>query len=90
MRYQHLIYFFEERLKRSTSLPFFSVKFALAAPKIMYLDTYIIFFNALSNGLSVKGNNQDSEITGTMESSVLNLSSSYTDPYLLSEFRRIS
>ena len=68
---------------------FSSVKIALAAPKIMHLDTYRIFFNALSNGHSVKGNNQDSDRTDKTASSVLKLSSSYTDPYLLAEFNRI-
>ena len=68
---------------------FSSVKIALAALKLMYLDTYNIFFNALSYGRSVKGNNQDPERMGTIASSVLKLSSSYTDPYLLAEFSRI-
>ena len=36
---------------------FLSVKIALATLKLMYLNTYRIFFNALSYGLSVKGSN---------------------------------
>ena len=45
---------------------FLSVKISLDAPKIMFLDTYEIFFNALLYGRSVKGNNQDPEITSTI------------------------
>ena len=47
------------------------------------------FFNALSNGHSVKGENKYPEIMGKIASSVLKLSSSYTNPYLLAEFSRI-
>ena len=66
-----------------------SVKIALAAPKIMYIDTYRIFFNALSYASSVKGNNQDAEITSTIASKVIKLSSIYTEPFLLAEFIQI-
>ena len=55
----------------------------------MYLDTYKIFFNPISYGHSVLGNNQDLEITSTITSSVLKLYSSYKDPYLLAEFSQI-
>ena len=90
MEYQHLISFFTERPKHQTSLTFFRiVKIALAAPKVFYFDTYTIFFNALSYGRSVEGKNKDSEIMGTIALAVLELSLSYTDPYLLAEFRRI-
>ena len=68
---------------------FSSVKIALAALKLTYLDTYRIFFNALLYGRPVKGKNQDSEITGTIASSVTSLFLSYTEPYLLAEFNRI-
>ena len=67
----------------------FSVQITLGAPKIMYLGTYKIFSDALQYGRSIKSKNQDSERTGTIASSVLNLYSSYTDPYLLSEFIQI-
>ena len=66
-----------------------SVKIALSGLKIMYFDTYKIFLNTLSYERSVKGNNQDSERTGTISSSVLKLSSIYTGPYLLAEFSQI-
>ena len=89
MRHPHLVSFFAERSKCSTSLTFFSVKIALATPKIMYLGAHGIFFNALSYGHSVVGNNQDSERTGTIASYVLKLSSSCTDPSLLAKFSRI-
>ena len=65
---------------------FLSVKIALAALKLMYLDTYKIFSNALPYERSVKGNNQDSERRGTITLAVLKLSSSYTGPYLIAEF----
>ena len=64
MRYQSLVSFFTERSKCSISLTF-SVKITLAAPKIMYLDTYTIFFNELVYGRTVKGDNQHAEVTGT-------------------------
>ena len=67
----------------------FSIKIALAAPKIIYLDTYKIYFNALYYGHSIKGNNKYSERTGKIASSVLKLYSSYTGPWLLAEFSRI-
>ena len=66
MRHQHLVYFFAKCSKCLTSLTFFSVKTALAPPKIMYLDTERIFSNALSFEHSVKGNNQDAEFTVTI------------------------
>ena len=69
---------------------FSSEKIALAAPKIMYLGTYRIFYNALSYARSVKGNDQDAEGTGTIASTVLKLSSSCTDPFGLAEFSRFS
>ena len=68
---------------------FFIIKIALAAHKLMYLDTYIIYFNALSYGHLVKGNSKYSERTSTITSSVLNFSPSYTGPSLLAEFSRI-
>ena len=89
MRHQRLVSFFEDRSKGLTLLTFFSIKIALAAPKMMCLDTYRIFIDALLYRHSVKGNNQDPEITGTIASSVLNLPSGYTDLYLLAEFSRI-
>ena len=82
MRHQYIVSFFAERSKCSTSLTFFSFKIALAALKLIYLDTYKIFFNTLTHGHSIKGDNQDSERTGT-------ISSNYTDLYLLAEFSRI-
>ena len=60
MRPQHLISIFcgvSETFNITNS--FSSVKNALAAPKIMNLDTYAIFSNALSYARSVKGNYQD-------------------------------
>ena len=71
MIHQHLIYFFVQRLKRLASQIFFERKIVLAAAKIIYIDTYTIFFNALSYGHSVKGNNQDLERTGPIASSVI-------------------
>ena len=44
----------------------FSVKNPLAAPKIMYLDTYNIFFNELTYARSVNGNNKNEEGTVTI------------------------
>ena len=46
---------------------FFCINFALAAPEIMYIDTYNIFYSAISCGYSVKGCNQDSERTGIIK-----------------------
>ena len=66
-----------------------SVKIAFAAHKIVYLDTYNIFFHALSYVCSVNCYNQDSERTGKIASSVLKLYSSYTGPSLLAEFRKM-
>ena len=69
---------------------FSSLKIALAALKILYLDTYRIFFNALSFFLrSVKGKNKYSERTGIIASAVIKLYSSYTGPNLLAEFSQI-
>ena len=65
---------------------FSSVKIALAALKIVYLDTYNIFFNAFPSRRSEKYNNKDDERTVTLSSLVHNLSLSYTDPSLISEF----
>ena len=45
---------------------FFEHEIALAVLKLMDLDTYEIFFNALLYGRSVEGNNQDPEITSTI------------------------
>ena len=45
-----------------------SAKIALAAPKKTNLDTYRIFFNALSYRHSVKSINRDSERMGTIAS----------------------
>ena len=66
-----------------------SIRTDLAAPKIMYIDTYRIFFIDLSYGYSVKGKNQDSEKMVTIASAVPKLSLGYTDPYLLAEFSQI-
>ena len=79
MKHQHLVSFFAEHPKRSTSLAFLSIKIALAAPKIIYLENFkkISF---LSYGHSIKGINQGSKITVTNASVVLKLSASYTDP----------
>ena len=44
---------------------------------------------ALSYKRSVKGSNEDSDITGTITSPVSNLSLSYTDTYLTAEFSQI-
>ena len=55
----------------------------------MYLDTYNIFFLALSDRHPVKFNNLDSKIKFTISSSVIKSFSSYTGPSLLGEFRRI-
>ena len=55
----------------------------------MHLDTYTIFFNALSYAHSVKGDNFDAERTRTVVSAVLKLSSSYIDPFGLAKFRKI-
>ena len=50
------IFFFRGASETFDIANFFSgVKIALAAPIIMYLDTYTIFFSALSYGHSVKG-----------------------------------
>ena len=68
---------------------FLSVKISLDAPKIMFLDTYQICFNALLYAHSVRGNKQDAEGTGTTTSAVLKLYSSYTDPFGIAEFNRI-
>ena len=68
---------------------FSSVKIALAVLQLMYLGTHRIFFNTLYYGRSVKGNHRDSERTGKIAPSVLKLSSSFTDPYLLAEFSLI-
>ena len=84
-----LVSFLAERSECSTPIMFLGIKIALDSPKTMYLDTYIIFFNSLSYENSVKGKNQDSEITGIITSKVLKLSSSYTNQYLLAEFSRI-
>ena len=81
--------YFAERSKRSTSLNVFCVKITSFAPKILYLDTYRIYSSALPYKHSVKGDNHYLERTGKIASSVLNLSSSYVYPYLLSEFSRI-
>ena len=90
MRYQHLIYFFTEHSKPSTSLIFFSnVKIALAVPQILCLYSYEKNSNALLYGISVKGKNQDQERTVTIASSVFRLSSNYTGPFLLAELSRI-
>ena len=54
MRHPHL-FFFRGSFEIFDIANFFSsVKIALAALKLMYLDTYRIFFNALSYGHSVK------------------------------------
>ena len=45
MRHQHLVSFLTEHSKCLTSLTFFGVKTALAAPKKMYLDAYRIYFS---------------------------------------------
>ena len=82
-------FFFEERSKFSTSLTFFGIKIALASPKIMYLDTYQNKFNALTYNRSVKVINQHAEVTGTIKSLVLKISSCYTEPFRLAEFSRI-
>ena len=89
MRHEHLVSFFAEHSKCLTLPKCLSVKISLAAPKILYLDTYRTFFNALSYTHSVKGVNQYSGRTGTISSAVLKLSSSYTDPFGLSEFSRL-
>ena len=90
MRHQCLVYFFC-RASETFNIAniFFSVKISLTAPKIMYLDTYKIFFNALLCRHLVKYKNKDSERTGTILSTVIKLSLSYTDPYLLAEFIQI-
>ena len=86
MRHQHLASFFAEHSNFLTSLTFFSIKIALAAPTIMYLVTYKTFFNALSYAHSVKGYKKDSEITDTIGSKFLKLSSSHTDHFRLAKF----
>ena len=86
MRHQHIFSFFLERSKRLISLTVSIVKIALAAPRIMYLDTYNTFFYAVSYRRLVKSKNQDSEITGTIASAIIKLSLSYTGTYLQAEF----
>ena len=59
----------------------------LAAPKMIFLDAYLILYNELINICSVKVNNQNGKITGLLASIVINLCSSYTGRYLVAEFR---
>ena len=66
-----------------------SVKFALAAPKILYLGTHKNNFQCPFENAFNKKENQDLEIMGTITSSVLKLSLSYSEKYLLAESRRI-
>ena len=68
---------------------FFKCKNRRAAPKTMCFDTCQIFVHALSCAHSVEGNNQYEERTITIASTVLRLSSSYTDPFLIAVFSRI-
>ena len=77
MRHQCLISFFGGASKTFDIANIFSsVKIALAAPKNMNLDTYRIFFNALSYRHSVKSKNRDSERMGTIASKFIKLYSS--------------
>ena len=73
MRHQQLVSFLRSVRNVLTSLTFFSVKIALAAPKIIYLVTYEIFFNELAYANLVKGVDQHAERTDTIASTILKL-----------------
>ena len=71
MRYQHLVSFSLEHL---TSLTFFDYKIDVAAPKLMFLDTYLIIYIEISNAHSVKDNDQhanNNELVGVRSSQVI-------------------
>ena len=58
----------------------------VAAPKIMFLDTYLILYYKLVYNFSVKGNKYYAKIMGFPASNVIRLSSSCTVHYLVAEF----
>ena len=69
---------------------FFCIKIALDAPKTLYLETCTKFSHALSYAHSVHNNNQAAEGNSIIAPAVHKLSSSYTDPFGLAEFRQMS
>ena len=52
----------------------------------MFLNTYLIFYSELACAHSVKGINLNVKIMDSIASDIINIYSSYIDPYLVAEF----
>ena len=59
----------------------------LAAPKIMFISTYLILYSEIMYIFSIKGNNPHAKIIVLIASNFIKLSSSYTGRYLVAKIR---
>ena len=57
----------------------------LAEPNIIFLDTYLILYGEITYTQSVMVNNYHAKVTFSIASAFINLFSSYTGHYLVSE-----